>query len=59
MSITVDGWLASISCLGNGIQDAFYSDPDVLYISLHRFGEGFYPNSGELTEVGEGAGLGK
>ncbi|KAJ9072758.1 Histone deacetylase hda1 [Entomophthora muscae] len=44
---------------GNGVQDAFYSDPEVLYISLHRYGEGFYPSSGDLGEVGEGAGVGR
>ncbi|CAM9803264.1 unnamed protein product [Bubo scandiacus] len=32
---------------GNGTQQAFYSDPDVLYISLHRYDDGnFFPGSG-------------
>ncbi|KAI0223044.1 Histone deacetylase hda1, partial [Massospora cicadina] len=44
---------------GNGIQDAFYSDPDVLYISIHRYGDQFYPGSGHYDEVGEGAGVGR
>ena len=41
---------------GNGVQEAFYSDPSVLTISLHQrtwFGIG-----GEISERGEGAGDG-
>jgi acetoin utilization deacetylase AcuC-like enzyme len=30
----------------------------VLYVSLHRYGNGFYPGTGALEEVGEGAGAG-
>jgi acetoin utilization deacetylase AcuC-like enzyme len=42
---------------GNGTQDAFYSDPSVLTISLHQ--AGYYPpNSGWLDENGEGTGHG-
>uniref|UniRef100_A0A3Q4BNQ0 Histone deacetylase n=1 Tax=Mola mola TaxID=94237 RepID=A0A3Q4BNQ0_MOLML len=44
---------------GNGTQQAFYSDPNVLYISLHRYDDGnFFPGSGAPEEVGSGAGLG-
>ncbi|KAG8432545.1 hypothetical protein GDO86_016979 [Hymenochirus boettgeri] len=44
---------------GNGTQQAFYSDPDVLYISLHRYDDGnFFPGSGAPDEVGTGAGVG-
>ncbi|KAL4655619.1 histone deacetylase 7-like isoform X1 [Arapaima gigas] len=44
---------------GNGTQEAFYSDPDVLYISLHRYDDGnFFPGSGGPAEVGSGAGEG-
>ncbi|CAN0360413.1 unnamed protein product [Lampetra fluviatilis] len=44
---------------GNGTQQAFYSDPSVLYISLHRHDEGnFFPGSGAADEVGVGAGEG-
>ncbi|XP_072309027.1 histone deacetylase 7-like [Eucyclogobius newberryi] len=44
---------------GNGTQDAFYSDPRVLYISLHRYDQGrFFPGSGHPNEVGAGAGEG-
>ncbi|KAG2460781.1 HDAC5 deacetylase, partial [Polypterus senegalus] len=44
---------------GNGTQQAFYSDPNVLYISLHRYDDGnFFPGSGAPDEVGSGAGVG-
>jgi acetoin utilization deacetylase AcuC-like enzyme len=41
---------------GNGTQDIFYDDPDVLTISLHQ--DRLYPrNSGGREERGEGAGI--
>ena len=40
---------------GNGTQDIFWRRPDVFYISTHQ--SPFYPGSGWLDEVGEGAGL--
>jgi len=46
---------------GNGTQRTFYDDPSVLYISLHRYEEGyFYPNGpfGSMTSCGQGKGLG-
>ncbi|XP_027732871.1 histone deacetylase 4 [Vombatus ursinus] len=40
---------------GNGTQQAFYSDPNVLYISLHRYDDGnFFPGSGAPDEVSRG-----
>ena len=41
---------------GNGTQDVFWTDPSVLYISLHQYP--WYPGTGDVTEAGEGAGLG-
>ncbi|MFI5272940.1 MAG: histone deacetylase [Ktedonobacterales bacterium] len=41
---------------GNGTQDIFYDDPDVLYFSMHQYP--FYPGTGASTDRGEGAGLG-
>lgn len=41
---------------GNGTQDAFWNDPNVLYVSLHE--TGFYPGTGSAHERGAGAGLG-
>lgn len=44
---------------GNGTQQAFYNDPNVLYISLHRYDDGnFFPGSGAPDEVGTGLGVG-
>ncbi|XP_044287601.1 histone deacetylase 4 isoform X4 [Varanus komodoensis] len=44
---------------GNGTQQAFYNDPNVLYISLHRYDDGnFFPGSGAPDEVGIGPGVG-
>ncbi|RYP67997.1 hypothetical protein DL771_006920 [Monosporascus sp. 5C6A] len=53
---------------GNGVQNMFYQDPNVLYISLHVYQNGeFYPGKpdnpmlpdGDLDKVGEGLGKGK
>ncbi|KGG51732.1 hypothetical protein DI09_28p130 [Mitosporidium daphniae] len=47
---------------GNGTQNAFLSDPNVLYISIHRFDDGeFFPCSQDasMTVVGAGAGIGR
>ncbi|CDQ63453.1 unnamed protein product [Oncorhynchus mykiss] len=44
---------------GNGTQQAFYNDPNVLYISMHRYDDGnFFPGSGAPEEVGVGPGIG-
>ncbi|KAG8910506.1 Histone deacetylase hda1, partial [Tulasnella sp. 417] len=46
---------------GNGTQRAFYDDPSVLYISIHRYDDGnFYPCGpfGSMESCGEGDGLG-
>jgi acetoin utilization deacetylase AcuC-like enzyme len=42
---------------GNGTQDIFYRDGDVLFMSLHQYP--FYPGSGALDETGAGAGAGR
>ncbi|XP_078786524.1 histone deacetylase 4 isoform X3 [Oryzias latipes] len=44
---------------GNGTQQAFYDDPNVLYVSVHRYDDGnFFPGSGAPDEVGSGPGVG-
>ncbi|TNN16732.1 Histone deacetylase 4 [Schistosoma japonicum] len=44
---------------GNGTQTVFYTDPTVLYISLHRHDEGgFFPGTGSPEEIGAGPGEG-
>lgn len=45
----------------NGIQDIFYDDPSVLYISAHRGGideSYFFPGTGTLDRLGKGEGRG-
>ncbi|MCC7452252.1 MAG: histone deacetylase [Anaerolineae bacterium] len=41
---------------GNGTQDAFYSDPSVLFISTHQYP--WYPGTGAATDTGAGEGAG-
>ena len=41
---------------GNGTQETFYGDPDVLYVSAHEFP--FYPGTGWIGETGDGPGVG-
>jgi len=41
---------------GNGIQDLFYDQKEVLYLSSHY--KGWYPASGDWEETGAGDGLG-
>lgn len=43
---------------GNGTQEIFYADPDILFISMHLFQPYFYPGSGSLQEIGRGDGRG-
>ena len=43
---------------GNGTQDVFYADPAVYFLSIHRYGYGFYPGTGAADETGTGPGLG-
>lgn len=42
---------------GNGTQDIFWADPDVLFFDTHRAAP-FYPGSGYLEEIGAGLGEG-
>ncbi|KAI2617403.1 putative histone deacetylase A [Hypoxylon sp. NC1633] len=53
---------------GNGVQNMFYEDPNILYISLHVYDNGnFYPGKpdnpmipdGDIDKVGDGLGQGK
>jgi acetoin utilization deacetylase AcuC-like enzyme len=44
---------------GNGTQDVFWEDPEVLYVSLHGDPAGHYPHfTGAADETGGGAGTG-
>ncbi len=42
---------------GNGTQEIFWADPDLLFFDTHRAAP-FYPGSGMLTDVGAGLGEG-
>lgn len=42
---------------GNGTQDTFWTDSDVLYCSLHQYP--LYPGTGRAAEKGDGAGFDK
>jgi acetoin utilization deacetylase AcuC-like enzyme len=41
---------------GNGTQEIFETNGDVLYLSTHQYG--IYPGSGAMSDVGSGAGAG-
>ena len=41
---------------GNGTQDIFYDSPQALFFSTHQFP--YYPGSGDVREIGAGAGKG-
>ena len=41
---------------GNGTQNTFYSDPEVLYFSVHQYP--YYPGTGHYSEIGQGEGRG-
>jgi acetoin utilization protein AcuC len=43
---------------GDGVQWAFYDDPNVLTVSIHETGKYLFPGTGNLTERGEGKGYG-
>jgi acetoin utilization protein AcuC len=43
---------------GDGVQWIFYDDPRVLTISFHESGKYLFPSTGDVGEIGEGAGRG-
>lgn len=43
---------------GDGVQWAFYHDPDVLTLSFHETGKYLFPGTGNVYERGEGDGYG-
>ncbi len=43
---------------GDGVQAAFYCDPNVLTISTHERGDRLFPGTGFVEEMGEGEGRG-
>lgn len=43
---------------GDGVQFAFYRDPEVLTVSTHERGDRLFPGTGFVEELGEGPGRG-
>jgi acetoin utilization deacetylase AcuC-like enzyme len=43
---------------GNGTQEIFYANPNVLFVSMHLYHPFFYPGSGSAEEIGVDAGKG-
>jgi len=43
---------------GDGVQEIFYHDPDVLTVSYHESGAFLFPGTGFVDEIGEGDGYG-
>ncbi|WP_073092296.1 histone deacetylase family protein [Thermosyntropha lipolytica] len=43
---------------GDGTQEIYYNDPDVLFISFHQDGRTLYPGTGFTSEAGWGRGYG-
>jgi acetoin utilization deacetylase AcuC-like enzyme len=41
---------------GDGVEEAFYTTNRVMTVSFHRYGDGFFPGTGDLLEVGCGEG---
>eukprot|EP01122_Echinamoeba_exundans_P009624 TRINITY_DN3447_c0_g1_i5.p1 TRINITY_DN3447_c0_g1~~TRINITY_DN3447_c0_g1_i5.p1 ORF type:complete len:487 (-),score=82.07 TRINITY_DN3447_c0_g1_i5:53-1513(-) len=38
---------------GDGVQDAFYYTDRVMTVSFHKYGNGFFPGTGDLYEIGK------
>lgn len=43
---------------GDGVQEIFYDDPNVLTISFHESGKFLFPGTGSTNEIGDGPGKG-
>ena len=43
---------------GDGVEQAFYQSDRVLTLSLHRFGPGYFPGTGDLSSRGARKGFG-
>lgn len=41
---------------GDGVQEAFYTSNRVMTVSFHKYGNDFFPCTGDLTETGVGLG---
>jgi acetoin utilization deacetylase AcuC-like enzyme len=43
---------------GDGVEEAFYFSNRVMTVSLHQFGPGLYPGTGDIDNIGRGRGTG-
>lgn len=43
---------------GDGVQEIFYADPEVMTLSIHESGNYLFPGTGFVDELGEGDGYG-
>jgi len=43
---------------GDGVEEAFYTCNRVMTVSFHRYGETFFPGTGDLKDVGADSGKG-
>jgi histone deacetylase 3 len=41
---------------GDGVQEAFYTTDRVMTVSFHKYGNNFFPGTGDLYEIGAGPG---
>jgi len=41
---------------GDGVEEAFYTTPRVMTFSLHKYGSGFFPGTGDVNDIGAGPG---
>jgi acetoin utilization protein AcuC len=62
MKLRAKGWRVAYVDIdahhGDGVQFAFYRDPEVLTLSTHERGDRLFPGTGFVAELGEGDGLG-
>jgi len=43
---------------GDGVEEAFYLTDRVMTVSFHKYGDYFFPGTGDLADIGEGLGRG-
>ncbi len=48
--------LISYLSLGDGVQEAFYTTDRVMTVSFHKYGDYFFPMTGDLLEIGHDRG---
>jgi len=41
---------------GDGVEEAFYTTPRVMTFSLHKYGSGYFPGTGDVNDIGAGPG---